>query len=161
MTSSWDRTARIWHTMTGKQVMVLAGHEEWVEAASFSPDGTRIVIRVEGQDRAGLGTPRPEKQVAVLVGHEAAVNSATFSPDGARIVTASWDGTVRLWDAATGRQIALLRGNDVLWLCRLYPGWNADRGGFARPYGADLGTRRPVNRPPPCADTRRVSTPLR
>jgi len=38
------------------------------------------------------------------------VLSATFSPDGARIITASWDGTARLWDAATGQKVAVLRG---------------------------------------------------
>ena len=27
------------------------------------------------------------------------------APDGARIVTASYDGTARLWDAATGEEI--------------------------------------------------------
>ena len=31
--------------------------------------------------------------------------SAAFSPDGKRIVTASWDKTARIWDAATGKPI--------------------------------------------------------
>ncbi len=31
--------------------------------------------------------------------------SVVFSPDGARIATGGWDGTVQLWDAATGKQI--------------------------------------------------------
>jgi WD40 repeat protein len=35
--------------------------------------------------------------------------SASFSPDGARIVTASNDGTARLWDATTGEEIIGLR----------------------------------------------------
>jgi len=34
------------------------------------------------------------------------VFSVAYSPDGARIATGAWDGTVRLWDGATG---ALLR----------------------------------------------------
>ena len=36
--------------------------------------------------------------------------SASFSPDGARIVTASNDGTARLWDATTGEEIIARRG---------------------------------------------------
>jgi hypothetical protein len=40
--------------------------------------------------------------------------SAAFSPEGARVVTASGDKTARLWDAATGKQVAVLRGHDDL-----------------------------------------------
>jgi WD40 repeat protein len=40
------------------------------------------------------------------------VQSAAFSPDGSRIVTASWDKTARIWDAASAKEIAVLRGHD-------------------------------------------------
>ena len=40
------------------------------------------------------------------------MSSASFSPDGARIVTASGDGTARLWDATTGQELAVLRGHE-------------------------------------------------
>src|SRR6266496_109993 len=47
----------------------------------------------------------------ILVGHRSFVDAAVFSPDGESIVTASWDGTARLWDAATGAGIAVLEGH--------------------------------------------------
>ena len=40
--------------------------------------------------------------VSEAVKHHDQVWSAEFSPDGKRIVTASLDGTARVWDAATG-----------------------------------------------------------
>ena len=39
------------------------------------------------------------------------VNRAVFSPDGSRIATTGRDATVRIFDAATGRQLRVLRGH--------------------------------------------------
>src|SRR5262245_9031324 len=38
-------------------------------------------------------------------------NSASFSPDGSRIVTASQDGTMRVWDAVSCKELARLEGH--------------------------------------------------
>jgi WD40 repeat protein len=39
------------------------------------------------------------------------VRSAAFSPDGQRVVTASPDGTARIWDASTHQELAKLEGH--------------------------------------------------
>jgi WD40 repeat protein len=47
--------------------------------------------------------------MVVLKGHTGEVSDAQFSPSGLHVLTASIrDGTARLWDAGTGREIALL-----------------------------------------------------
>ena len=57
-----------------------------------------------------------------LTGHEGYVRSASFSPDGKRIVTASSDKTARVWDAASGKPIAVLRGHaDLVWSAAFSP----------------------------------------
>ena len=49
-----------------------------------------------------------------LTGHSNAVTHVVYSPDNAFIATASWDGTVRLWDAHSYREVAILRAPEVL-----------------------------------------------
>ena len=39
--------------------------------------------------------------------HDHIVNVLTYSADGKTILSGSWDQTVRLWDAATGKEIRI------------------------------------------------------
>lgn len=49
-----------------------------------------------------------DAEPAPLLGHSGEISHAVFSPDGLRIVTTSWDGTAKLWLAASGKMIASL-----------------------------------------------------
>jgi WD40 repeat protein/serine/threonine protein kinase len=46
-----------------------------------------------------------------LRGHLGEITSVAFSPDGQRIVTGSSDGTAKIWDAATGKEVFTLQGH--------------------------------------------------
>ena len=46
-----------------------------------------------------------------LRGHTNNVMGVAFSPDGSKIASASEDGSVKLWECATGREIRSLRGH--------------------------------------------------
>jgi WD40 repeat protein len=47
-----------------------------------------------------------------MTGHAANVTSLAFSPDGSRLASGSLDGTVKLWDVATGQEVLTLTGHN-------------------------------------------------
>ena len=120
VTASFDKTARIWDAVTGKEIAVLRGHDREVYRAAYSPDGSRIAT-ASFDKTARIWDAATATETAVLRGHDDFVTSAAFSPDGSRIVTASWDGTARIWDATTGMAIAMLRGDGKLFFAGFSP----------------------------------------
>jgi WD40 repeat protein len=91
--------------------LMLSGHEDRVNTAVFSVDGSRVVT-ASLDKTARVWDAATGKVLVVLRGHTSSVESAGFSPDGTRIVTASFDGTARVWDAVTGKEIIILRGHE-------------------------------------------------
>jgi WD40 repeat protein len=64
----------------------------------------------DGPDR-GRAAEAPEIEVFPQLGHSLGLTSHAFSLDGTRIVSGSYDETLKLWDAATGREIRTLTGH--------------------------------------------------
>ena len=119
VTASWDTSARIWNTRTGKAELKLVGHTGPVNSAVFSPDG-RYVLTASSDGTAAVWDARTAQRVQLLRGHRDAVQTAAFSSDGARIVTASHDATARIWDAATGEVLCVLEGHRYGVLCATF-----------------------------------------
>src|SRR5262249_46469226 len=53
--------------------------------------------------------------------HRAHIWNACFSPDGRTLATASWDGTAKLWNAASGQEIFAYRARGVVWSVAFSP----------------------------------------
>jgi WD40 repeat protein len=82
--------------------------------AALSPDGETFVIGGEEGKMALWHTHRPGSET-MLEGHKARIHRVAFSPDGKWIASASWDGTIGLWQP-NGRNIRFLRGhNGAVW----------------------------------------------
>jgi WD40 repeat protein/serine/threonine protein kinase/tetratricopeptide (TPR) repeat protein len=84
-------------------------------SASFSPDGTRILVAgVRGEKRGGRRVKVCDARTgAILVeleGKVEAVLSAAFSPDGTRIVAGGW-GVGKVWDSRAGTLLLELKGH--------------------------------------------------
>ena len=58
----------------------------------------------------------------MLQGHSGIVNHVLFSPDGRRLVSASYDQSLRMWDATGGEPVAVLRGHTgAVWAAAFSP----------------------------------------
>jgi WD40 repeat protein len=79
----------------------------------WSPDGRRLTTATSYRELDGRVDVYDVQNGSLVwtqsqTGH---ASSANYSSDGRRIVSASFDRTVRIWDASTGKQLKTLIGN--------------------------------------------------
>jgi WD40 repeat protein len=138
LTRMWTRTNAMPH-------FVLPGHGAGTEAATFSPDGTKILTTFGAPVfSAQLWNAQTGVVERDFFGHTGWLLTAVFSPDGQRIATGAQDGTARLWDVATG---ALIRtfASPGTWIQSVAVSSNGlffasgDSGGIARLWNATNG----------------------
>jgi WD40 repeat protein len=82
---------------------------EGLPDATSTDDAQRTRPFVIEAWRALYGARLDQRERKVLSGHTETVTSAVFAPEGDRILTASLDGTARLWDR-DGKPLVILKG---------------------------------------------------
>lgn len=106
---SWssDRTARVWEVTSGIEKAVLRGHSGNVVAADFSADSKSVVTAGDRTVRIWSLEPlrMPDTR---LNGHAGKATALAYSPEGKLAVTVSPDGTARMWDTTTGKNVRVL-----------------------------------------------------
>jgi eukaryotic-like serine/threonine-protein kinase len=87
-----------------------------INSSAFAPDGQAIVL---GGESGIINVWRPQVQTEpVLLGIHPDVRSLAFAPNGGLLATAGGgDNAIQLWDAASGRRGATLRGHLGLVNC--------------------------------------------
>jgi WD40 repeat protein len=72
--------------------------EKLVNSSAFSADGRFIVSGTYLPVACQIWDSSTHQTIVQLVGHADHVRSVAFFPDGKQIMSASWDGTIRVWD---------------------------------------------------------------
>ena len=118
-------TVEVWDAEAGRKLYTLSTGGYAPDAATFSPDGRRLVLDVSrpGPRSAVAGRLNDRHtevvafdlasgaEVLTLTGLPAGVQTAAFGPDGSRMATADGDGkAIKIWDAATGQGLLTLPG---------------------------------------------------
>jgi WD40 repeat protein len=83
-------------------LVVQSGHGS-IKSVAYSHDGRLIVTG--GAHIAILWDAATGSELRVFSGHTGDVISAVFSTSGSLVLTASNDGTARIWETATGREV--------------------------------------------------------
>jgi WD40 repeat protein/serine/threonine protein kinase len=105
---------------TGLEVLKFPTGPEPARSASISPDGKSLMAVVGSYNDDNFSKPNEVRvwdtktqklRFPPLRGHTKPIMRAYFSPDGSKIATTSYDATVRIWDAANGRELWTLRGH--------------------------------------------------
>jgi hypothetical protein len=107
-TAGSDGLVRLWNVRSHKELHRINGFAARVRCLAFSPDGKRLLAGLDAaSNSAGVEVVdvHSARRVASLRGHTATVMAVAFVPAGNHFVSASLDGTLRLWDLATGKQL--------------------------------------------------------
>ena len=96
---------------TKKTVAVLPGpqHPKGKAEIAFSPDGNFLAILSEQDENKIAIHDLATKTIIGCQGHAKRVNAFAFSRDGKTLASTSDDGSVKLWDASSGKCVDTLR----------------------------------------------------
>jgi WD40 repeat protein len=118
---STDGWVKVWHARKGTEEVTLKAGA--VTCGTFSPKGKLLAT----SRSSGVPSDKDKVEVSVwdlssggkrsLNGHTGGVVALAFSPDGTVLASAGQDGTVRLWEVATGKELAVLKAHGDWVLC--------------------------------------------
>ncbi len=109
--AAWDGTVRLWDT-SGRQTGLVPSDEKIVTSVVFSPKNDQLLFlaRDDAVHWWDLANGRKVRKVAVPSNNTNDTRIAVSSKGGLA-AAGSYDGRVRIWDAATGEPVAILAGH--------------------------------------------------
>jgi WD40 repeat protein len=107
-TGGLDGMARLWNVIAGQQVSVplAIGDSDLIDAVAFSPDGKMLATGgTDGMARLLSVAMATFRQLgSPAAGDRSQITWIGFSPADKALLSSDENGTVHLWDAATGQQ---------------------------------------------------------
>lgn len=107
LSSSWEKNAKIHDVATGKRLHLFEFEQGSAYQVQFSRNELYLFTATLKGDNTEANVLQmreidTQKIVRTFEGHTETISSLQVSQDGKKLLTASWDGTIRLWDVSTG-----------------------------------------------------------
>ncbi len=110
---SHDRTARIWDTESGEEVLQFNKHGGGVFAVSWSPSPNDEWIATGSRDgTVRLWNAKNGNEIRSFDHEKEGIWAVAFSPDGKMLATGATDNRARIWNVETGDLIQELIGHE-------------------------------------------------
>lgn len=98
VSSSWDKTTRLWPRKGDEEPIVLKHNSEVKALAVTGPAGKGAAGARDGEVK--IFSLRTLKCIRNLQTHRSDVSGLAFTNDGKCLITASWDGECKIWDVS-------------------------------------------------------------
>jgi WD40 repeat protein len=102
LTASANAAVSMWYWRRGVVLWRLSSPEDFPSSVVAASAGGRFILTTEGERGVHILDAADGRRLLTLDGHVEPVSCATLSRDGTRVLTASVDGTMRIWSTSTG-----------------------------------------------------------
>ena len=111
---AWDGTARLWDATTGRQLGLLKHQTAIISSIAYSRDSRRLVTmeRELGARLWDVASQKAAHDWRIHAGDSLGDARASLNPAGTLLAAGCMEGPVRIYDVATGREVAQLEGHD-------------------------------------------------
>jgi WD40 repeat protein len=109
-TGSHDGTAKLWDVASEKELFTLTGHLESISVIYFTPDG-RVLMTANSKITKFWDVATGKEIINFFKPSELNLPLMAYSSDGKLLANNGKDGSIKLWEVATGQSIASIRGH--------------------------------------------------
>lgn len=110
VTSSADRTLKLWNLQEAREEISYVGHSGPVNAVALTDNG-HLAVSGSSDKTIKVWDLKRAKVPSISIGHFLKINTLSISPDGRLLVSGSDDNTIKVWELEKRQEICTFTGH--------------------------------------------------